>query len=172
MKAVITADNIANDAAVDIIPSKSFSHRALIAARLKDSESFTDALLKLMNHRIRYDSLMTNHDYDRGSCYCTDFCIGYLGMINESLVYSDESNIELLPSVAQSGFQKGEVTGLRTRCRAVVQSMQWDLDAGTVSATIVSQEDRTITVSCPLGGETHKLTCNANEPVAVTFEIG
>ena len=152
--------------------SHALVHRALIAARLKDSESFTAALLKLMNHRIRYDSLMTNHDYDRGSCYCTDFCIGYLGMINESLVYSDESNIELLPSVAQSGFQKGEVTGLRTRCRAVVQSMQWDLDAGTVSATIVSQEDRTITVSCPLTGETHKLACKANEPVAVTFEIG
>ena len=152
--------------------SHALVHRALIAARLKDSESFTDALLKLMNHRIRYDSLMTNHDYDRGSCYCTDFCIGYLGMVNESLVYSDESNIELLPSVAQSGFQKGEVTGLRTRCRAVVQSMQWDLDAGTVSATIVSQEDRTITVSCPLTGETHKLACKANEPVAVTFEIG
>ena len=125
-----------------------------------------------MNHRIRYDSLMTNHDYDRGSCYCTDFCIGYLGMINESLVYSDENSIELLPSVASSGFSKGEVTGLRTRCRAVVQSMQWDLDAGTVSATILPEEDSKLTISCPRGGEPQLLTCKANEPVSVTFEIG
>ncbi len=151
--------------------SHALVHRALIAARLKDSESFTDALLKLMNHRIRYDSLMTNHDYDRGSCYCTDFCIGYLGMIHESLVYSDENSIELLPSVAQSGFQTGEIRGLRTRCRAVVQSMQWDLDAGIVSATIVSQEDRTITVRCPRSDESHVLECKANVPVAVTFDL-
>ena len=152
--------------------SHALVHRALIAARLKDNESFTSALLKLMNHRIRYDSLMTNHDYDRGSCYCTDFCIGYLGMINESLVYSDENSIELLPSVAQSGFTKGEVRGLRTRCRAVVQSMQWDLDAGTVSATILPEEDSKLTISCPRGGEPQLLTCKANEPVTVTFEIG
>ena len=152
--------------------SHALVHRALIAARLKDSESFTDALLKLMNHRIRYDSLMTNHDYDRGSCYCTDFCIGYLGMIHESLVYSDENSIELLPSVALSGFQTGEIRGLRTRCRAVVQSMQWDLDAGIVSATIVSQEDRTITVRCPRSDESHVLECKANVPVAVTFDLG
>ncbi len=152
--------------------SHALVHRALIAARLKDNESFTAALLKLMNHRIRYDSLMTNHDYDRGSCYCTDFCIGYLGMINESLVYSDENSIELLPSVASSGFSKGEVTGLRTRCRAVVQSMQWDLDAGTVSATILPEEDSKLTISCPRGGEPQLLTCKANEPVTVTFEIG
>ena len=152
--------------------SHALVHRALIAARLKDSDSFTTALLKLMNHRIRYDSLMTNHDYDRGSCYCTDFCIVYLGMVNESLLYSDESSIELLPSVAQSGFRKGEIAGLRTRCRAVVQTLQWDLDAGTVSATILPEEDGEITISCPLGGETKVMNCKANEPVAVTFDIG
>ena len=72
--------------------SHALVHRSLIAARLKDEDALSDALLKLMNHKIRYNSLMTNHDYDRGSCYCTDFAIGYLGIINESLVYSNNGN--------------------------------------------------------------------------------
>lgn len=82
--------------------SHALVHRSLIAARLKDSESLSDALVKLMNHKIRYDSLMTNHDYDRGSCYCTDFAIGYLGIINEALVYSHDDNIEFLPALPTS----------------------------------------------------------------------
>ena len=41
--------------------SHALVHRSLIAARLKDSESLSDALVKLMNHKIRYDSLMTRN---------------------------------------------------------------------------------------------------------------
>ncbi len=68
--------------------SHALVHRSLIAARLQDRAALTDALVNLMNHKIRYNSLMTNHDYDRGSCYCTDFAIGYLGIVHEALVYS------------------------------------------------------------------------------------
>jgi hypothetical protein len=94
--------------------SHALVHRALIAARLKDSASVTDALVNLMNHWIYYDSLMTNHDYDRNSCYCTDFAIGYLGIINESLVYSDSDSIEILPALPESGFESGRITRLNT----------------------------------------------------------
>ena len=52
---------------------------------------------------------MTNHDYDQGSCYCTDFAIGYLGIVNEALVYSNEGEIGLLPALPTSGFDKGTV---------------------------------------------------------------
>ncbi|MBO5856861.1 MAG: glycoside hydrolase N-terminal domain-containing protein, partial [Clostridia bacterium] len=68
--------------------SHALVHRALIGSRLKDSIAVEESLVNLMNHGIYYDSLLTNHDYDRNSCYCTDFAIGYLGIINESLVYS------------------------------------------------------------------------------------
>ena len=95
--------------------SHALVHRSLIASRLKDSDSLTDALVKLMNHKIRYDSLMTNHDYDQGSCYCTDFAIGYLGIINEALVYSHNNDIEFLPALPNSGFENGTLKGIKTR---------------------------------------------------------
>ncbi len=130
--------------------SHALVHRSLIAARLKDRDSLTEALLSLMNHKIHYDSLMTNHDYDRGSCYCTDFAIGYLGIINESLVYSLDGEIELLPALPTSGFEKGTITGIKARTRAEIVSLTWDCESGTVKAEIKSDIAQKINISCPL----------------------
>lgn len=128
--------------------SHALVHRSLIAARLKDRESLTDALLNLMNHKIHYDSLMTNHDYDRGSCYCTDFAIGYLGIVNESLVYSDEGEIQILPALPTSGFDKGKITGLMARTQAEIVDLTWDMQSKTASVTIRSNINQKINVSC------------------------
>lgn len=133
--------------------SHALVHRSLIAARLKDRESLTDALTKLMNHRIRYNSLMTNHDYDQGSCYCTDFCIGYLGIINESLVYSNEGEIEILPALPTTGFDAGTLKGVNARTRATVDELNWSLNDKTASVTITSDIDQTIAISCPLSSD-------------------
>lgn len=151
--------------------SHALVHRSLIAARLKDRESLTDALTKLMNHKIRYNSLMTNHDYDQRSCYCTDFAIGYLGIINESLVYSNTGEIEVLPALLKTGFDKGEITGIKARTKATVESLKWDLKSGTATAVISSDIDQTITVSCGVSDEKQELTFKANEEKTVTFNI-
>ncbi len=151
--------------------SHALVHRSLIAARLKDRNSLTDALTKLMNHKIRYDSLMTNHDYDRGSCYCTDFAIGYLGIINESLVFSNTGEIELLPALLNSGFDKGTVTGIKARTQATVESLAWDLDAKTAVAEIRSDTDQKISLSCGLSSEVQDLDFKANETKTVTFTL-
>lgn len=145
--------------------SHALVHRSLIAARLKDSESLTQALLKLSNHKIRYDSLMTNHDYDRGSCYCTDFAIGYLGIINEALVYSDEASIEFLPALPESGFESGKITGVKARCRATVTSLEWN--EGSVSAVITSDREQTLKITC--GGEMQEIYFAAGESKTVDF---
>ncbi len=133
--------------------SHALIHRSLIAARLKDREALSDALLTLQNHKIRYDSLMTNHDYDQGSCYCTDFAIGYLGIINEALVYSDDGEIGLLPALPTSGFDKGTIKGIKARTRATVDSLSWDMNTGSVEATITSDVDQQIKVTY---GDTEK----------------
>lgn len=146
--------------------SHALVHRSLIAARLKDSDSLTDALLNLSNHKIRYDSLMTNHDYDRGSCYCTDFAIGYLGIINEALLYSNTGEIELLPALP-NGFDKGEITGLRARTQATVDSLKWDIASGTAEAVITSQIKQDITVS--YGSEKQTVSFNAGETKTIEF---
>ena len=149
--------------------SHALVHRSLIAARLQDRAALTDALVHLMNHKIRYNSLMTNHDYDRGSCYCTDFAIGYLGIVHEALVYSNADEIELLPALPESGFDRGTLTGLKTRNRATVTRLQWDLAAGTVQAVLTADVDRTLTVRC--GQTVRTLHCKAGEPVEVQFTL-
>ena len=147
--------------------SHALVHRSLIAARLKDSESLTDALLKLMNHKIRYDSLMTNHDYDQGSCYCTDFAIGYLGIVNEALIYSHNSDIELLPALPTSGFDKGTISGVKTRNRATVTSLEWDKEKGTVSTTVTSDIEQTLNIS--YNGKVQSVTFKAGESKSIKF---
>lgn len=151
--------------------SHALVHRALIAARLKDNKSVTRALKTLMNHKIHYDSLMTNHDYDRHSCYCTDFAIGYLGIINESLLYSNTGKIEILPALPDSGFESGEITGLRTRTRAVVQSLSWDTETGNASVTVLSEIDQTLTVSCAVTGEAQTVQLAAGEEKTVGLAL-
>lgn len=149
--------------------SHALIHRSLIAARLKDRDSLSAALLKLMNHRIHYNSLLTNHDYDRGSCYCTDFAIGYLGIINESLVYSNNGEIEILPALPTSGFEKGEITGLRTRTQAEIVSLKWNIENGSFSVTIKSDIEQTIKVSCGLAKDVKTVAFAKGEVKTIEF---
>lgn len=151
--------------------SHALVHRALIAARLKDSKAVTDSLVNLMNHWIYYDSLMTNHDYDRNSCYCTDFAIGYLGIINESLIYSYKGEIEALPALPDSGFDLGEICGIRTRSRAVIDSLKWDMTKGEAEITVTSDIAQTIKLSSPLSDEVYNLTFAKGESKTVSFSI-
>lgn len=151
--------------------SHALVHRALIGARLKDSSTVTDSLVGLTNNWIYYDSLMTNHDTNRWSCYCTDFAIGYLGIINESLVYSYTGEIEILPALPDSGFENGEITGLRTRSRAVIDSLKWNLNENSAMVTITSNIPQTIEISCGLSSETQIVTFNSGETKTITFTI-
>ncbi len=151
--------------------SHALVHRSLIAARLKDSDSLTAALLSLLNHKIQYNSLMTNHDYDRGSCYCTDFAIGYLGIVNEALVFSDKNEIEILPALPTSGFDAGTVTGLRCRTQAQIDSLTWSLEEKTAVVTITSDIDQTINVSCGKSDETKQVTLKAGETKELEFVL-
>lgn len=151
--------------------SHALVHRSLIAARLKDRDSLTQAMLGLMSDKIYYKSLMTNHDTDRGSAYCTDFCIGYLGIVNESLLYSDEGIVEILPTLPTSGFDSGTVTGLRARTRAEISSLVWDIEKKTAQVTICSDIDQTIKVSCGLSDESETINFEAGQPQTVEFKL-
>ena len=147
--------------------SHALVHRSLIASRLKDSDSLTDALVKLMNHKIRYDSLMTNHDYDQGSCYCTDFAIGYLGIINEALVYSHNDDIEFLPALPNSGFENGTLKGIKTRNRATVTELKWADGGKTIRATVTSDIDQKLNIKA--GGKSQTVEFKAGESKTFKF---
>ncbi len=149
--------------------SHALVHRSLIAARLKDGKSVNDALLGLMAERIYYNSLMTNHHTNRESGYCTDFGIGYLGIINECLVYSAPSEIEILPAVPTNGFENGSIKGLKTRTRAEIQSLEWDYTENKATVTIKSDIAQEIEVSC--GKNLNTYNFKEGEVKTFTFEI-
>ena len=151
--------------------SHALVHRALIGARLKDAQTVTDSLVGLTNNWIYYDSLMTNHDTNRWSCYCTDFGIGYLGIINESLIYSNKGEVEILPALAVSGFDKGEISGIRIRSQAVVDSLEWDIEEGIAKVTITSDIDQELEVSCGLSDKSEVISFSAGESITIEFKI-
>ncbi|MDE7215582.1 MAG: glycoside hydrolase N-terminal domain-containing protein [Clostridia bacterium] len=151
--------------------SHALIHRTLIAARLNDRQSATKAMVGLMNSKIYYNSLMTNHHTNKRSGYCTDYSIGYLGMVNECLVFSNKGEIELLPCLPTSGFDKGSVKGMRLRTQAVLTNMEWDVKNKTLSATIVSDIDQTVKISCGLSDEIKTVELKKGEEYNITMTI-
>ncbi len=151
--------------------SHALVHRSLICARLKDRDGLTDALTDLMTSKIYYNSLMTNHHMNARSAYCTDFEIGYLGIINESLVYSNSGEIEILPALLNSGFDKGTITGIKARTQATVEKLEWDIENGTATVDIKSDIDQEIKVSCGLSNDEQTVSFKANETKTVTFQL-
>ncbi len=151
--------------------SHALVHRSLICARLKDRNELTNALTDLMSSKIYYNSLMTNHHMNAKSAYCTDFAIGYLGIINESLVYSNSGEIEILPALLNSGFDKGTITGIKARTRATVEKLEWDIEKGTATVEIKSDIDQNIKISCGLSKDEQTLSFKANETKTAVFKL-
>ncbi|HIU62619.1 MAG TPA: hypothetical protein IAB07_02480, partial [Candidatus Caccalectryoclostridium excrementigallinarum] len=149
--------------------SHALVHRSLIAARLNDADALTDALKGLMNSMIYYDSLLTNHHTNKESGYCTDYAIGYTGIVNEALVYSYTGEVTLLPALPTSGFASGSIKGLRLRARALLESMTWT--DGGVTATIKSDIAQTIVISCGKGGGEQSVTFAAGESKEIKFSF-
>ena len=85
--------------------SHGFVHQALVLARLKQGERVNGLVHSLLKSNICYTSLMTDHNTNRGSdTYCTDTELGMIGIVNESLVYSERGEIELsrrFPTIGQ-----------------------------------------------------------------------
>lgn len=151
--------------------SHALIHRTLIAARLQDRESATQAMVGLMNSMIYYNSLMTNHHTNKNSGYCTDYSIGYLGMVNECLVFSNKGEIQLLPCLPTSGFDKGRLSGMKLRSQATLTYMEWDLTKKKITATIVSDIDQTVTISCGLSDGSKTVNLKKGKEHKIKFSI-
>lgn len=128
--------------------SHGWLHQGLTEARLKNGEGVEVCLNKLLTgSHLYYSSMMTNHDRNRDSAYCTDALITIPAMILESLAYSDTGEIELLPALPKE-WNSGSIQGMLSRSLAEINSLEWNLEAGTVKAVITSDADQTLDVSC------------------------
>lgn len=103
-------------------------HRALTMARLKEGAGVRDTLLPLVSNNMLYSSMMMAHNNDMTSAYCTDAVITIPAVELESLVYSDEDVIELLPALlpelAGGGCLQG-TQGIHTRRNGTIRSLRW-----------------------------------------------
>lgn len=150
----------------DDTASHGWVHKALVAARLKNSKSVYETLYTLLNSDIYYTSLMTDHNTNRrADTYCTDTGFGIVGIINEALLYSNTGEIELLPALPMQ-WKCGEIRGLMARTEAEV-SIKWS--NGKVEAKIKSFKSQKIIVSC---GESEKtIDFKAGEEKKLEFNI-
>ena len=114
-------------------------HKALVFARLKNGSSLNDMLLRLFDSDIFYTSLMADHNTTGKFVYCTDFTLGFIGIVDEALIYSDESTLEFLPAIPSS-WNKGSAGGFRTRCGIVVNELTWDLELEKIDCTVTDRK--------------------------------
>ncbi|QDT69143.1 hypothetical protein MalM25_20710 [Planctomycetes bacterium MalM25] len=119
------------------------AHMALLGARLKDAELVGGNLRYMLRGGYVLPSLFTYHNPD--AIYNADMLHSLPAVVIESLVFSKPGEIELLPALPPS-LPKGELRGARCRCRAALDRLAWDLDAGFVEADITSAVDQTITL--------------------------
>lgn len=132
----------------DAEASHGWLHQALTEARLKNKQGVTESLMPLFTgSKLYYSSMMTNHNRNSDSAYCTDALITIPSIILETLAYSDTGKIELLPALPDD-WDKGSITGMMARTRAEIEDLSWNLESGVVSAVIRSDEDQEIDVSC------------------------
>lgn len=125
--------------------SHAHDHRALVEARLGNAEQLETPLRFLSNmtsanSNYRYQSFLTSHNSNLSSGFVTDLACSYSGIINESLAYSYDGEIKILPALLKD-LNKGSISGMMARCRAQLDEITWDRGAGTASVTITSQKD-------------------------------
>jgi hypothetical protein len=121
--------------------------------------------MMLMADNLYYTSLMTDH-YTHGGwgVFCTDTSIGTVGIIDETLLYSNTGIIEALPALPDE-WSEGSITGLRARTGAVV-SLEWN--AGTVKITVMSDRAQTIKIGV-CGGEMRDVSFKEGETQTLVF---
>jgi hypothetical protein len=119
-------------------------HAALHAANLNNGQSVNSKLLRLIKEDFFYSGLASAH-YKDFSVFCTDVCNTVPAIMMEMLVNSKNDVIELLPALPES-LLKGSVSGIKTRNRATVERLEWDLENGAVNCRIKSDIDQNITL--------------------------
>ncbi|WP_227014029.1 glycoside hydrolase family 95 protein [Paenibacillus psychroresistens] len=118
-------------------------HRALTAARLKDSTDVYANLKQLLEHGFINTSLMTNHFPYR--VYFPDLIGALPACFIEMLIYSQPGLIELLPALPRE-MPKGSLSGVRCFTFAVMKKLAWNLNEGWIEAEIVSLVDQEILI--------------------------
>lgn len=125
----------------DDTASHGWIHKALVETRLKNSEAVYDILNLMVHSDIFYSSLFTDHNTNRAKgVACTDTLYGITGIINEALVYSDRSTIELLPALSCK-FPQGKICGIMTRAGVCIDELEWNREGKLINIKMTALRD-------------------------------
>jgi alpha-L-fucosidase 2 len=119
-------------------------HRALAAARLKDSAKVYDNLRKIIGSDMLIRSLMTSHNPGH-DIYNADAAHALPAVLAEALLCTRPGILELLPALPEQ-WDKGTITGIRGRGGIRVHHLDWDLSGRTTTVTVTSDTTQDVTL--------------------------
>jgi alpha-L-fucosidase 2 len=164
-----------------------WDHSALIAANLKNATAVNHKIMYLLQNGFYYSTLASSH-YNGNSVFCTDTCHAMAGIMMEMLVSSSPGVVELLPALPQT-LTVGGVSEVKCRTQVTVQDLSWDMGAQTVSCTLLSTINQSITLiersgintmsisggtisSSPLGPDARVVQLQAGVGANITIGLG
>ncbi|MFG2133696.1 glycoside hydrolase family 95-like protein [Streptomyces sp. NPDC048751] len=145
-------------------------HRALVAARLKDSETVKANVLKILGRNMLFRSLMTSHNpdletYNAGAAHCLP------AVVTEMLIDSRPGVVELLPALPQE-WRTGSLRGIATRTGVSVDGLTWDTVEGFAGVVLTSPLDRDVTLVCRAAVDRRRTVhLSAYSPTTVTVPL-
>ncbi|WP_329549459.1 glycoside hydrolase N-terminal domain-containing protein [Streptomyces sp. NBC_01356] len=119
-------------------------HRALCAARLKDSETARANVLKILGRNMVFRSLMTSHNPDL-DIYNADAAHCLPAVVVEMLLDSRPGIVELLPALPPE-WRSGSLRGIATRAGVSVDELTWDVTEGFARVVLTSPIERDVTL--------------------------
>jgi len=147
-------------------------HRALVGARLKDCYMVDTELRQLIEQGYVATTLRCSHD--PYAFPMPDAQGGIPTIMMEMLLYSRPGVIEVLPALPET-LVRGSIKGMLARTFARVDTLEWDMAAGTADLTLTSLKDQEIalivrygiaTIAAPAG-----ILAKAPGPDAVSCQL-
>ena len=139
-------------------------HAALCAIRFGRGNIAWEILMMLVSGKALFPSLMMSH-FDNHHVFNVDGNGAVPEIINRMLVYAQPGEIEFLPAVPEN-LPKGCLKGIRLRKQILLKSLEWDIQAGTVAATLISDIDQKVLVSIGGGRDIRSFVSQGNPNAA------
>ncbi len=133
-----------------------FMHTGLAAAGLGLGNLAFARVELLAKHRSIYPSMVDGHFGGPGTL-CDDGNGATPEIVNRMIVQSEIGRLMLLPALPDA-LPSGTLSGTRARGAITINRLQWDMKAGTLSATLTADNAQTLALVMPPHATVTRLT--------------
>jgi len=136
---------------------------AWVAENLGDN-ALTEDIINWLSSQYWSNSLATYHDPN--GLFNMDLSGGFQNVIIKALLYSEESEISLLPAKPLS-WKKGSVKGIKARNQIEIEELSWT--EKMIRCSILSEKQQRLKIKFP--AKAAKITLNGKEIKATKNEL-